>query len=75
MQLVGTRMLAVPVSAGAAAFTVADPLYAPYGLEPSPGIARMFYGVLIGAMVAGTLFNFIPIDPVRALYGSEMLDP
>lgn len=74
MGIVGTGMLAVPVLAGATAFTVAGTLHAPYGLEHKPAKAKVFYGVLVGAMAAGALLNLTPIDPVRALYWSAVVN-
>jgi NRAMP (natural resistance-associated macrophage protein)-like metal ion transporter len=74
MGIVGTGLLAVPVLAGATAFTVAGSMHAPYGLEHKPGKARLFYGVLVVSMAIGALLNLSPIDPVKALYWSAVVN-
>jgi NRAMP (natural resistance-associated macrophage protein)-like metal ion transporter len=74
MGIVGTGMLAVPVLAGATAFTVAGTLHAPYGLEHKPGRAKLFYGVLIASVLVGALLNLTPIDPIKALYWSAVVN-
>lgn len=72
--IVGTGMLAVPVLAGATAFTVAGTCHAPYGLEHTPRKAKLFYAVLVGAMLVGTLLNLTPLDPIKALYWSAVIN-
>jgi NRAMP (natural resistance-associated macrophage protein)-like metal ion transporter len=74
MGIVGTGMLAVPVLAGATAFTVAGTMRATYGLEHKPVDAKLFYGVLIGSMLVGALLNLTPIDPIKALYWSAVVN-
>nr|WP_231874006.1 Nramp family divalent metal transporter [Luteibacter rhizovicinus] len=74
MGIVGTGMLAVPVLAGATAFTVAGTMRAVYGLEHKPADAKLFYGVLIASMLVGTLLNLTPIDPIKALYWSAVVN-
>lgn len=46
----------------------------PYGLEQKPKKAKVFYGVLIGSMVVGALLNMMPIDPVKALFWSAVVN-
>lgn len=72
--IVGTGLLAVPVLAGATAFAVAGALRAPYGLELRPGKAKLFYGVIIASMALGALLNLTPIDPVKALFWSAVVN-
>lgn len=74
MGIVGTGMLAVPVLAGATAFTVAGTMRATYGLEHKPADAKLFYGVLVGSMLMGALLNLTPIDPIKALYWSAVVN-
>jgi NRAMP (natural resistance-associated macrophage protein)-like metal ion transporter len=74
MGIVGTGMLAVPVLAGATAFTVAGTMRATYGLEHKPADAKLFYGVLVGSMLVGALLNLTPIDPIKALYWSAVVN-
>ncbi|HEX4885619.1 MAG TPA: divalent metal cation transporter [Casimicrobiaceae bacterium] len=72
--IVGTGMLAVPVLAGSAAYAVADVFRWRAGLDHTLAQARGFYGVLIAATVAGTLVDFTPLDPIRALVGSAIVN-
>jgi Mn2+/Fe2+ NRAMP family transporter len=64
----------VPVLAGATAFAIAGAAHKPYGLAHKPGRAKLFYAVLIGAMVLGASLTFSPIDPIKALYWSAVVN-
>jgi len=44
------------------------------GLEHKPHKAKFFYGVLIVASVAGMALNLTPLDPVKALYWSAVIN-
>jgi NRAMP (natural resistance-associated macrophage protein)-like metal ion transporter len=72
--IVSTGMLAIPVLAGATAFAVAGAIHAPYGLAHKPKDAKLFYGVLIGVMVGGGALIFTPVDPIKALYWSAVVN-
>ncbi len=72
--VISTGMLAVPVLAGATAFAVAGATRAPYGLAQKPREAKLFYGVLVAVMAAGTALIFTPIDPIKALYWSAVVN-
>jgi len=74
MGIASTGLLAVPILAGATAFAVAGAAKAPYGLERKPGKAKLFYGVLVGAMAAGAALTFSPLDPIKALYWSAVVN-
>jgi len=72
--IIGTGLLAVPVLAGSAAYGVAEALGKPAGLERTPHQAKLFYTVLIVAGLIGTVLNFTPIDPIKALYWSAVVN-
>ncbi|HKT30324.1 divalent metal cation transporter [Dyella sp.] len=72
--IVSTGLLAVPVVAGASAFAVAGAARKPYGLARKPRQAKLFYGVLVGSMALGTALTFSPIDPIKALYWSAVVN-
>ena len=72
--IIGTGLLALPVLAGATAYAVAGALHRPYGLERTPTKAKTFYGVLIVAMIIGAALNLTPIDPIKALYWSSVVN-
>ena len=72
--IVGTGLLAVPVLAGSAAYAVGEAFRWPTGLARAPKKAKAFYGTIAAATLAGVVLNFSPIDPIRALYWSAVLN-
>lgn len=72
--IIGTGLLALPVLAGATAYAIAGAWQQPYGLERKLREAPWFYGVLIGAMLIAVTLNLVPIDPMKALYGSAVIN-
>lgn len=72
--IIGTGMLAVPILAGSAAYAVAGALRWRNGLELKLGDARGFYGVIAIATLVGIVLCFTPIDPMRALYWSAVIN-
>ncbi|MGB3380417.1 MAG: divalent metal cation transporter [Rhodanobacter sp.] len=72
--IIGTGLLAVPVLAGATAYAAAGAFGQRSGLEYKPQNARFFYGVLIVASLAGIALNLTPLDPIRALYWSAVIN-
>jgi len=72
--VIGTGMLAVPVLAGSAAYAVADVFEWRSGLDHGAGEARGFYGVLVAATLIGTAVDFTPLDPIRALLWSAVVN-
>jgi Mn2+/Fe2+ NRAMP family transporter len=72
--IVGTGLLAVPVLAGSAAYAVAEARRWRLGLWRKPKDAPFFYATLALATVMGVVFNFSPINPIRALYYSAVIN-
>jgi len=72
--IVSTGLLAVPVLAGSTAFAVAGAAHAPYGLNLRLSNAKVFYAVLVGSMVVGAALTASPIDPMKALYWSAVVN-
>ncbi|MGE3150565.1 MAG: NRAMP family divalent metal transporter [Pseudorhodoplanes sp.] len=72
--IIGTGLLALPVLAGSAAYAIAELRGWPFGLEKTPQHARGFYGVIALAMALGLLMLFLPIDPIKALFWSAVLN-
>jgi Mn2+/Fe2+ NRAMP family transporter len=68
--IIGTGLLAVPVLAGSAAYVIGEARKWPVGLARRPMQARAFYGTLAVATLIGTVINFLPADPIKALYRS-----
>jgi Mn2+/Fe2+ NRAMP family transporter len=72
--IVGTGLLAVPVLAGSAAYAVAEAFDWRVGLGRTPLQARGFYTILIVATLLGVALNFTPVDPIRALFWSAVIN-
>lgn len=72
--IISTGLLAIPVLAGATAFAVAGAAHKPYGLDHRVSSAKLFYGVLVGSMVLGAALTVSPIDPIKALFWSAIVN-
>lgn len=72
--IVGTGLLALPVLAGSAAYAVGEALHWRVGLAQRPGRARAFYGTIAAATFLGALINFSPLDPIKALFWSAVIN-
>jgi Mn2+/Fe2+ NRAMP family transporter len=72
--IVGTGLLAVPVLAGSAAYALGEARRWPVGLDRRPKRANAFYGTIVAATAIGALMNFTPIDPIRALIVSAVIN-
>jgi NRAMP (natural resistance-associated macrophage protein)-like metal ion transporter len=72
--IIGTGLLALPVLAGSAAYAVGEALRWPVGLAREPKRAKAFYGTIAIATVIGGLMNFSPLDPVKALFWSAVVN-
>jgi NRAMP (natural resistance-associated macrophage protein)-like metal ion transporter len=74
MGIIGTGMLAVPVLAGSAAYAVAEAFEWKSGLDLKLLEAREFYGLIAFATLGGVALDFTPIDPIRALFWSAVIN-
>ncbi|MEO8998870.1 MAG: divalent metal cation transporter [Rhodanobacter sp.] len=72
--IIGTGLLALPVLAGATAYAASGAFGQRSGLEHKPQNAKFFYGVLIVASLAGIALNLTPLDPIKALYWSAVIN-
>jgi NRAMP (natural resistance-associated macrophage protein)-like metal ion transporter len=72
--IVGTGLLAVPVLAGSAAYAMAGSFKWASSLEYRPALAKEFYGVIALATLGGMAIDFLPLDPVRGLYWSAVIN-
>ena len=72
--IIGTGMLAIPVLAGSAAYAVAEVRGWRTGLERAPRDAIPFYAVLGVAILLGVGIDFTPLDPIKALFWSAVLN-
>ena len=72
--IVGTGLLAVPVLAGSAAYAVGEARKWPVGLDRKPKRAVPFYSVIAASAVLGAVITLSPIDPIKALYWSAVIN-
>jgi len=72
--IIGTGLLAIPVLAGSAAYALGEALRWPTGLARKPRDAKAFYATIAAATLLGTGINFSPIDPIKALYWSAVIN-
>lgn len=72
--IIGTGLLAIPVLAGSAAYAVAEVEGWRTGLERAPSEAVPFYAVLGGAILLGVGIDFTPLDPIKALFWSAVVN-
>jgi NRAMP (natural resistance-associated macrophage protein)-like metal ion transporter len=72
--LVGTGMLALPVLAGSAAYAVSGVLNWRASLEHKAVQAKGFYSVLAVSTLLGLGLDFTPIDPIKALFWSAVIN-
>jgi NRAMP (natural resistance-associated macrophage protein)-like metal ion transporter len=72
--IIGTGLLALPVLAGSASYAVCETFRWNTGLNRKPLQARAFYAIIAGAMLLGVGLAFTPIDPMKALYWSAVVN-
>ena len=72
--IVGTGLLAVPVLAGSAAYAIGEARKWPVGLARQPMEARAFYATVALATLVGMILNFTPVNPIKALYWSAVIN-
>jgi NRAMP (natural resistance-associated macrophage protein)-like metal ion transporter len=72
--IIGTGMLALPVLAGSSAYALGETFGWHVGLGRKPGRAKAFYACIAIATLLGVLLNFSPIDPIKALFWSAVIN-
>lgn len=74
--IIGTGMLAVPVLAGSAAYAVAEAAgwQGTLSSRLDKGEGRAFYGLISAATILSVILCFTPIDPVKELFWSAVIN-
>jgi Mn2+/Fe2+ NRAMP family transporter len=72
--IIGTGLLALPVLAGSSAYALGETLGWHVGLSRDAGRAKAFYGAIAVATLLGASLNFSPIDPIKALFWSAVIN-
>jgi Mn2+/Fe2+ NRAMP family transporter len=72
--IIGTGLLAIPVLAGSAAYALGEACRWRTSLENTAAQAPRFYLTIGIATLIGILFNFLHVDPIRALFWAAVLN-
>ncbi len=72
--IIGTGMLALPVLGSSAAYAVGELAGWHVGLARKVKRAKAFYATLAIATLVGAILNFTPIDPIKALFWSAVVN-
>ncbi len=72
--IIGTGLLSLPVLAGSAAYAFGESQNWKCGLGNKPWEAVGFYSVIAAAIVLGLGIEFSPIDPIKALFWSAVIN-
>jgi Mn2+/Fe2+ NRAMP family transporter len=72
--IIGTGLLAIPVLAGSTGYAVSEAAGWKTGLDNMPWQARGFYAVIVAAVLLGLGIDWSPLDPIKALYWSAVLN-
>jgi NRAMP (natural resistance-associated macrophage protein)-like metal ion transporter len=72
--IIGTGMLALPVLAGSSAYALGETFGWHVGLARKYNRAKAFYGAIAFATLLGVALNFSPIDPIKALFWSAVIN-
>ncbi|QKC85555.1 Nramp family divalent metal transporter [Mesorhizobium sp. NZP2077] len=72
--VIGTGLLAIPVLAGSAGYAMGEARKWPTGLDRKPLEAKAFYVTIAIATLLGACLNFTPVNPIKALYWSAVVN-
>jgi NRAMP (natural resistance-associated macrophage protein)-like metal ion transporter len=72
--IIGTGFLAIPVLAGSAAYALGETFGWHVGLARKLSRAKAFYATIAVATLLGVLLNNSPIDPIKALFWSAVIN-
>jgi Mn2+/Fe2+ NRAMP family transporter len=72
--IIGTGLLAVPVLAGSSAYAVCEIGGWNASLEHKPMRAKAFYAVITLGMMLGIAIDWSPINPMKALFWSAVIN-
>jgi len=72
--ILGVGLIGVPVLAGSAAYALSEAMGWNWGLERKMTEARGFYGVIAVSVLAGLVIQYSPINPMKALFWSAVIN-
>ncbi len=66
-------MVALPVLVASLCYSIAEAVGWRAGLSEHPWETKRFYGLISAAVFIASVANFLPINPVKALFWSQIL--
>jgi Mn2+/Fe2+ NRAMP family transporter len=72
--VLGVGLLGVPVLAGSGAYALSEAMGWRIGLAHRPRDARAFYAVIAVSVLAALLIQFSPLNPMKALFYSAVIN-
>jgi Mn2+/Fe2+ NRAMP family transporter len=72
--IMGVGLIGVPVLAGSGAYALSEAMGWKWGLERKSTDARGFYGVIAVSVLIGIVIQYSPIDPMKALFWSAVIN-
>jgi NRAMP (natural resistance-associated macrophage protein)-like metal ion transporter len=72
--ILGVGLIGVPVLAGSAAYGLSEAMGWKEGLELKAKDARGFYGVIAFSVLVALVIQYTPIDPMKALFWSAVIN-
>ena len=72
--ILGVGLIGVPVLAGSGAYALCEAMGWQWGLERKTRDARGFYGVIASGVLAGLVIQYSPINPMKALFWSAVIN-
>ncbi len=72
--ILGVGMIGVPVLAGSGGYALCEAMGWKWGLERKATDARGFYAVIIVSVLAALVIQYSPIDPMKALFWSAVIN-
>jgi Mn2+/Fe2+ NRAMP family transporter len=71
--IIGAGMVALPVLVASLCYALSEAMGWEYGLSQNPWEAKRFYVLISASLFIAATLNFFRIDPVKALYWSQVL--
>jgi Mn2+/Fe2+ NRAMP family transporter len=72
--ILGVGLIGVPVLAASGGYALAEAMGWNAGLERKVAYARGFYGIIALSVLAGLIIQYLPIDPMKALFWSAVIN-
>ncbi len=72
--ILGVGLIGVPVLAGSGGYALCEAMGWKWGLERKAADARGFYGVIAVSVLLGLVIQYSPINPMKALFWSAVIN-